>query len=298
MSTCQPLTLPLSFVIIYLWCVPVAKWGVFVTKTKIDEVKEILSRRIEEGAYAPGQRLPSERELAEELKTSRPTIRAALVRLQSENKVDIVPRSGVYVRFSTTRVTVGSANPRLTLPGEGNSRPSGSMVRETREPYASTRLTEPPSVRAAGKEIGQKLNIHPEVEVLHCRRVHVGSQAPFRLMDSYYPASLLEGWWEKGGEEVPVSVWLQRNKGLRPVRAAERLTVRMPTAEEASALRIARSQPVLEMDRWVWAQDRKNREILYEYSRIVFNASLHQFVYEYPLQVSDEWTAEPRGWKD
>jgi GntR family transcriptional regulator len=262
-----------------------------VTKTKIDEVKEILARRIEEGAYAPGQRLPSERELAEEMKTSRPTIRAALLRLQSENKVDIVPRSGVYVRFSTTKVTVGSASSLLFLTGPvGNQQTESMQVRENREPYAYafTRYSEPPTLRAAGKEIGEKLNIGPEVEVWHCRGVHVVSQVPFRVFDSYYPASLLKGWRKEGDEEIiPASRWLRDNKGMRPSRAVERLNVRMPTAEEAAALRIARSQPVLEMDRWMWAKDSKKKEILCEYSRIVFNASLHQFVYEYPLREFD-----------
>jgi len=257
-------------------------------KTKIDEVKEILARRIEEGAYAPGQRLPSERELAEEMKTSRPTIRAALLRLQSENKVDIVPRSGVYVRFSTTKVTVGSADLHLILPGKADGQSAQSIkVHESREPYTFTRFVEPPSVRPAGKEIGQQLNISPEVKVLHCHGVHVISQVPFRMFDSYYLASLLEDWWKKGDHEIPVSRWLRENKGLRPSRAAERLNVRMPTADEAAALRIARSQPVVEMDRWVWARDGRKQEILFEYSRIVLNASLHQFVYEYPLRESD-----------
>lgn len=265
------------------------KRGVFVAKTKIDEVKDILARRIEEGVYAPGQRLPSERDLAEELNTSRPTIRAALLRLQSENKVDIVPRSGVYVKFYTTKITVGSANPRLALIGGCDHRAESGQIRETREPYILTRYSEPPSLRAAGKEIGQKLNINPEAEILHCRGVHVVSRVPFRLFDSYYPASLLEGWWKGADAEItPVSRWLRENKGMRPSRAAERLNVRMPTAEEAAVLRIARNQPVLEMDRWVWAKDGKKQEILYEYSRIVFNASLHQFVYEYPLPESDK----------
>src|SRR5713101_6321431 len=37
--------------------------------------------------------------------------------------------------------------------------------------------------------------------------------------------------------------------------AFERLNCRMPSAEEASLLNISRSQPVIDMDRWVWADD-------------------------------------------
>src|SRR5690606_11567424 len=163
------------------------------------------------------------------------------------------------------------------------------QIRESREPYTFTRFSGPPSLRSAGKDIGEKLSIGPEEEVWHCHGVlHVASQVPFRVFDSYYPASLLDGWWKEGDEEIiPVSRWLRENKGLRPARAVERLNVRMPNAEEAAALRIARSQPVLEMDRWVWAKDGKKKELLCEYSRIVFNASLHQFVYEYPLREAD-----------
>ena len=66
--------------------------------TKIDEIVEELSKRIAQGHYVADQRFPSERELAEELNVSRVTIRAALLRLQAENLVDIVPREApLYV---------------------------------------------------------------------------------------------------------------------------------------------------------------------------------------------------------
>ena len=42
--------------------------------SKIDELIGIIKKRIEQGYYIIGQRLPSERELADEFNTSRPTI--------------------------------------------------------------------------------------------------------------------------------------------------------------------------------------------------------------------------------
>lgn len=65
-----------------------------MAKTKIDEVVEVLRRRINDGVYTSGQRLPAERDLGDELGVSRATIRNALIRLQSENLVDIAPRAG------------------------------------------------------------------------------------------------------------------------------------------------------------------------------------------------------------
>jgi DNA-binding GntR family transcriptional regulator len=48
-------------------------------ETKIDEIVEELQRRILQGFYVAGQRLPSEREIAEELNVSRVTVRTALI---------------------------------------------------------------------------------------------------------------------------------------------------------------------------------------------------------------------------
>lgn len=41
-----------------------------------------IAAAIQRGDYRPGQRIPSERELAEEHKVSRPTIREALIALE------------------------------------------------------------------------------------------------------------------------------------------------------------------------------------------------------------------------
>jgi DNA-binding FadR family transcriptional regulator len=52
---------------------------------------------IEQGQFAVGDRLPAERELAEMLRVSRPTVREALIVLEVEGFVNIRMGSGVYV---------------------------------------------------------------------------------------------------------------------------------------------------------------------------------------------------------
>jgi DNA-binding FadR family transcriptional regulator len=61
------------------------------------QVAEQLRSLIEEGELSPGTRLPPERELAEKLGISRPTVREALIALEVEGKVRIRVGSGVYV---------------------------------------------------------------------------------------------------------------------------------------------------------------------------------------------------------
>jgi GntR family transcriptional regulator / MocR family aminotransferase len=66
-----------------------------------DQVRRlILSRRLK-----PGAKLPSTRRLCEQLGISRPTVAAALERLQAEGYVEIAPGSGVYVNELLDSVT-------------------------------------------------------------------------------------------------------------------------------------------------------------------------------------------------
>jgi DNA-binding FadR family transcriptional regulator len=56
-----------------------------------------LSELIAAGEFTAGQRLPSERELAEQLGVSRPSVREALIALEIEGKVEVRVGSGVFV---------------------------------------------------------------------------------------------------------------------------------------------------------------------------------------------------------
>jgi DNA-binding FadR family transcriptional regulator len=59
--------------------------------------KQIIAL-IESGEFAPGSRLPGERELAERLGVSRVTIREAEIALEAQGYIAVKTGSGVYVR--------------------------------------------------------------------------------------------------------------------------------------------------------------------------------------------------------
>ena len=61
------------------------------------QVADQLRIYIDSGACPVGSRLPTERELAEKLNVSRPTIREALIALEVEGRVRIRVGSGIYV---------------------------------------------------------------------------------------------------------------------------------------------------------------------------------------------------------
>ena len=62
------------------------------------QIADRIGARIRDGEYAPGERLPAERELARQLHVSRPSLREALIALEVQGYVEVRIGSGIYVR--------------------------------------------------------------------------------------------------------------------------------------------------------------------------------------------------------
>lgn len=61
------------------------------------KVAEQLTRLVRDGTIKPGERFPAERELAERLGVSRPTIREAMIAMELAGIIEIRTGSGIYV---------------------------------------------------------------------------------------------------------------------------------------------------------------------------------------------------------
>lgn len=70
-------------------------------------IADQIATLIDQGVFAPGAKLPGERELAERFGVSRVTVREAAVALQAAGRVDIRPGSGVYVREQANSAPAG-----------------------------------------------------------------------------------------------------------------------------------------------------------------------------------------------
>jgi len=68
------------------------------TQRLYERIAQQLASGIAKGQYLVGQRLPSERELAQAFNVSRPTIREAIIALELDSLVDVRVGSGVYVK--------------------------------------------------------------------------------------------------------------------------------------------------------------------------------------------------------
>jgi GntR family transcriptional regulator len=264
-------------------------------QSKIDEVVNLIADKIKQGIFHAGQKLSSERDMAKELDVSRTTVRAALLRLQSENLIEIVPRGGAFVRSTTPMEILGDTNLPKIEGKELQQSDTYMQVLQQQGREVLVRFLERSKIIPAGTVIAKKLEIDSNVEVFRRYRVQIVDRVPYRIMEGYYLASLLRELCERDQElyplqkwddnYVPFFTWLREEKNFHPTKVKERLKCRMPSAEEASILNIARNQPILEMHRFVWGRfQNNNNDILYEYSRFICNASLHEFEYGYDIE--------------
>ena len=68
------------------------------------KVAQQLNKLIDNEVIKPGERFPSERELAEQLGVSRPTIREAMIALELSGVIEIRTGSGIYVTHHKTKI--------------------------------------------------------------------------------------------------------------------------------------------------------------------------------------------------
>ena len=85
----------------------------------------IIAGRVASGALGPGERLPSERQLALEFGVSRPVVREALRSLMERRLVDVEPSRGAFVR--------SDSGPRLHQPFDTEYRRRGTTARQLSE---------------------------------------------------------------------------------------------------------------------------------------------------------------------
>ncbi len=141
------------------------------------------------------------------------------------------------------------------------------------------RFLHPSSIILADQEVSAGLGVPFETPILHRTCLHLIERIPYRIMESYYPASLLGELQGHDREDLLIFQWLSEHKDIHATRAVEKLNCRMPSAQEAVHLHINRGQPVMEIERQVWAQQNQ----VFEYSHIVANGMLHDFTYAYTV---------------
>jgi GntR family transcriptional regulator len=199
-----------------------------------DAIAGDLRDRIVTGRLKSGERLPSEAHLAAQYMVSTPTLRNALAVLQAEGLVEKTHGKGNFVRRPLHRITyVGG---RRTPDAHNMDLAPLSVTVHTTKVRARGHLTTLLKM-PTGSPLTELLCLAHEDEKPHSlARIYV----PYDLA----PAAVLR-------DSLPYEVVMTRLTELRPSPAEvrEEISVRLPTPEEASTLRISSALAVLAVTR-------------------------------------------------
>jgi GntR family transcriptional regulator len=204
-----------------------------VATPKYVVIVNAVQERIENGTYPPGVMLPSETDLMKEFGASRPIVVRAFDLLRQDGWIESRQGKGRFVLGRASRASRRAReHPYELLDGA-----------ET----AGTKLLEAGPVKAPARA-ASALGVEPGTPVVARRRlVVVDGVGPVELGTAYLTENLATG--TDVGSSTPLPEGLLRHvaqrKGVEFDHAAERISSRLPSADEAGLLEVGRRDPLL-----------------------------------------------------
>jgi GntR family transcriptional regulator len=240
-------------------------------------VADDIRIRIERHELAPGERLPTLDQLAEQHRCSLAAVRKAIDLLKQQGLVITVQGRGTFVRdrpharrhgidrYSRSRWGAGTAV--LIAEAQDQGRTAEQQIRE---------LAEVPAPDA----VAERLGIEPGTPVWVRRRTTLIDGRPNQLADSYYDLELVDGTPIKQEDTGPGGGFARlEDTGIRLGRIREDISVRMPTGPETIALDLAPGTPVIDLARTTCDTDGRPVEVMLA----VIAGDMATFSYDFPI---------------
>ncbi|MCU0930100.1 MAG: GntR family transcriptional regulator [Burkholderiaceae bacterium] len=200
------------------------------------QIKALITRSLEAGAWKPGEAIPSEVELAQRFKVSQGTVRKAIDELATDNL--LVRRQGKGT-FVATHAEARVQYRFLRLVPD-----DGSAERMTRRFLDCRRLRAP-------AEVTRALELKSGDAVVHVRRLLHFRERPVVLDDIWLPGALFRGLTAERLDEWrgPLYGLFESEFGVSMIRAEEK--IRAVAADEpcAALLGVAVAAPLLSVER-------------------------------------------------
>lgn len=239
------------------------------------QVAADLREKITAGDYAPGEQLPSERELVDSYGVSRPTIREAVNLLRSEGLVTAEHGRGVFVRPPASIQRVA----RTRLSREARERNRGAFLADA----AARGFTPSTSVKIRFEQADARTAAHLAVdegtEVTVRDRVMRADGLVVQLAVSRLPRTLTRDTAIEQVDTGPGGAYARLEEAGHTIGSyAEHVGARMPTPDEASLMQLAVGVPVITVTRVAFGEDGTPLEM----NDMVMAADRYELSYEWP----------------
>ncbi|MFN3309015.1 MAG: GntR family transcriptional regulator [Anaerolineales bacterium] len=216
------------------------------------KIRETLRAEILQGKLHPGQKIPSEDELADQYRVSRMTVRQGILELIKEGLLYRRQGVGTFVSYPH----FDRDHTRLTNFFES--------AREQGIDASSTVLRI--EISPATEKIAKELLLKPGENVICIRTLRYVNQTPVTVHDSYLPQRLFADILHENLENV--HLWdVMEKYGYRVKRAIQKLEARPASIEIARLLEIKPGSPILYKERKILATDGTPVEFTYCYNR-------------------------------
>lgn len=193
-----------------------------------------LERQIEDNVLKEGERLPSERELAERLGVSRMTIRQAVRALVLSGYCYRARGKGVFVR--RRRVVINTER------FEGFTASMRRSGRNARTVGLGSSMADPPDWVREGLELDD------DDQAVRLMRLRLLDDVPAIVETEWFPARRYRGLLDEDTSQSLYGI-LESRYGTRIAYTSDLLMGHIPTDEEREMLRIPPGQPVIVRDR-------------------------------------------------
>ncbi|MFJ9042380.1 GntR family transcriptional regulator [Streptomyces sp. NPDC102347] len=223
---------------------------------KYQQVADALRREIDNGTYTPGDRLPSEAELANRFDASRNTVRSGLSLLVSQGLVTSSQGLGYEVRKHEVFELNASRFENLTFPQNGDAY-STDVTNAGRRPHQTFRVEMTPTPEYVAERL--KVEAGSRSVLRFCHRFV--DDVPWSTQATHYPDWLIREaprLAEPGDIDEGTTRYLA-DRGIEQVGYADEISTRMPTPEEARLLEIGPGVPVLLWTRTGYTTERPVR---------------------------------------
>ncbi len=229
-----------------------------VTLPLYAQLKEELIAAIARGELAPGDRLPSQRELAERHGMSHMTVRHAIDELCHEGVVYVIPGKGLYV-----------AQPKL----DAESDPLLSFTEEmTRRGQKASSQVLGAEMVAASTVLARTLGLEVGARLVRLARLRLVDGMPMALQTSYLPHVLCPGLLEHDLGRSSLYEVLRSVYGLHLARSRRTAEAMLADAESAAALGLTRPAALLVVDQITYLDS----GAAVEFSRTAYRGDLYR----------------------
>jgi GntR family transcriptional regulator len=216
------------------------------------QVADDIRTRIESGELAPGAQLPSERELVDRYKVSRPTIRDAVKLLREQGLVRAEHGRGVFVRPATSLVRL--ARNRLSRAARAENK--GTFLGDAQIGGFTPEVVVSIWTEPADETTAQLLDIAPGDEILVRDRVMKADGQVVQLSVSRIPRSATRDTAIEETDTGPGGIYARLDESGHVLDHFEEVVAaRMPTAEEQSLLQLPEGTPVIVVSRIAFTSD-------------------------------------------